>query len=267
MFISEYIHYIYMNLEQLYRTATPIGNGAHIFVPKDWVGLRIKLVKQSTKEQIIELLSKHLEKLKGIYLFGSYARGEQTNNSDIDILAITSEKINLAEKNEQINLILLQEKDIKKAIEISPILMHSALNEAVPILNAELLNILKIRYKISNKEIKGYLNETENVLEITKSLLEKSKNLSGVAYSLILRLRGLYLINCLKSKKNYRIIDFKKHLSEKTNLSIKQVEEIYEVYRLVKTDKKTKKNVKEESLQSLWTLLKSMLENEKKKTS
>ena len=54
--------------EQIIRIAKNFGNGAHIFVPKGWVGEQIILVKpqkKDIKERIISALNQHLDSIKG----------------------------------------------------------------------------------------------------------------------------------------------------------------------------------------------------------
>ena len=72
------------------------GNGAMVLLPKEWEGAKVDVVRAlKTKEEIVdevlEILKPHLPKVRGIYLVGSYTRGEQTLESDVDILVIADE--------------------------------------------------------------------------------------------------------------------------------------------------------------------------------
>ena len=74
------------------------GNGGHIVLPKEYVGKRIRFTAEpktfeDVKSEVLEFLKPYLGSILGIYLYGSYARGEQTIDSDVDILAITKHKI------------------------------------------------------------------------------------------------------------------------------------------------------------------------------
>ena len=61
---------------KIIRFAKPFGNGAHVFVPKEWIGEEIVLVKpevKSIKEKILSVINEHLDCIIGVYLYGSLA--------------------------------------------------------------------------------------------------------------------------------------------------------------------------------------------------
>ena len=102
------------NNEQLRRKVASIGNGAHVFAPREWLNdevLLIRIPKQSAEERILEVLKPYLENIIGVYLYGSYARNEQNSKSDIDLLIITNKKISI--KKEKYEIIVLEEKNMK----------------------------------------------------------------------------------------------------------------------------------------------------------
>ena len=79
--------------EQIIRKVSKVGNGAHVFVPKEWVNEEIIIVraqKLSLKEELMKILSPYTEDVIGIYIIGSYARGEQSGRSDVDLLVVTN---------------------------------------------------------------------------------------------------------------------------------------------------------------------------------
>ena len=52
--------------EQLIRIVTGVGNGAHIFAPKEWINEKVliaRLEKKSIKDQILEKLYPYLDKI------------------------------------------------------------------------------------------------------------------------------------------------------------------------------------------------------------
>jgi predicted nucleotidyltransferase len=90
-----------------------------------------------TKEDIKNIINKHKEiiekyKVKSIALFGSYVRGEQTEDSDIDLLVEFTEKT----YDNFINLIFSLEKLLKKEVTVvtlqalSPYMRPYVLKEA-----------------------------------------------------------------------------------------------------------------------------------------
>ena len=78
---------------ELIKPIVRVGNSAGVLVPKDWLNgeARVTLVKkpQNIRQNTLEILNAYLPHIIGLYLVGSYARGEQTSTSDIDILGIT----------------------------------------------------------------------------------------------------------------------------------------------------------------------------------
>ena len=62
------------NKEQLIRIVSQVGNGAHVFAPKEWVNeevLIVRLGKKTVKEKIFEKIYPHLDKIIAVLLYGS----------------------------------------------------------------------------------------------------------------------------------------------------------------------------------------------------
>jgi uncharacterized protein len=64
----------------------------------------IKSILLTIKEQLLELYN---DKLIEVILFGSQARGTANNDSDIDILIVLKEEINIGEEVERTSRIIL----------------------------------------------------------------------------------------------------------------------------------------------------------------
>ena len=98
---------------------------------------RYKMNKiEEIKKKIVPILKKNKVTRAGI--FGSYARGEETKNSDIDILVeIKAKKFSLLDL---VNLKLLVEKNLNKKIDLieystlHPLIKKEALKEEIKIL-------------------------------------------------------------------------------------------------------------------------------------
>ena len=107
------------------------GNSGHIVLPKEYVGKRIRFAAEpktlsDVKSEVLELLNPYLDNILGVYLYGSYARGEQTIDSDVDILVITNTKLKIAEKADNYSIISATMEEIddifnKNAVLILPI--------------------------------------------------------------------------------------------------------------------------------------------------
>ncbi len=236
-------------MNELIKKAIPVGNSAGVRVPRAWLSKEVKVIlfKKSNYEILIDVLriikSNNIDtkNIISISLVGSYARKEETIESDIDILVIT-EDIDDNLKDEDYDLMLVSKELLNWKIrnDIFPIL--PMIKEAVPLLNG---NYLKeyINSKITWKNIKWYINTTDSALKISIGLIRLAKKYEylvgyDVAYSLILRLRTLYFIlNILDDKKSSN--GELKKLVEKVTGSTKA----YEMYLELKSKNKGNKGL------------------------
>ena len=248
--------------EILIRTPQVFGNGAHISVPKYWLGSEITLIKpkqRSVKEKIISLIEPYFDSILGVYLYGSHARGEQREDSDIDLLIISDKNLKL--KADGFEIYCLQEKMLERAVSLEPVLIYSMLAEAKPIINSALLETIRKKYKPKKADFSKFLKECTTFYKINKEAIanEKDKTYSGeaIVYSLMLRLRGLFIINSLLSGETYTNKIFLSWLS--TKLPDMNSKSIYESYLLAKQDKPLKENCKVSDLLQLLGLFNSEL--------
>lgn len=252
--------------EQIIRKVTKIGNGAHIFAPKGWLNeeviiLRVSKPKLSIKEEILKIISDYMKDILGIYLVGSYGRGEETERSDVDVLVI-SEKINKKIKQGRYNIIILSKENIEKQLKINALPLIPMLKEAKSLLNSALIESYK-DLNLTEKNLKFHIETTKSALNVNKEIIKldkerNSKCSDAVSYSLILRLREVYIIECLIKSKLWNNKEFIK-LIEK----IAGSREAYEGYLRVKDNKKIKKNLKTEEAEKLYNyILKKIGEQE-----
>jgi predicted nucleotidyltransferase len=249
--------------EQFIRTAKIFGNGAHVFVPKEWAGEEIIIVrprKKSLKERILSILEPYLDSILGVYLYGSYARDEQTEDSDIDLFVITDKKIKI--KSEGFEVVCLEEKDIEKALKIEPVLIYSILSESKPIINSKTLHELKTKYLPKLLDFQSYIRETKGVIRVNEDFIQSEKGdyltSEAVVYSLVLRLRGLFIIKSILEGKRYSHRLFKAWV--KSHISKIDFDSIYEAYRLSKYEKKIRQKIKVFDIKLLIELLKNEID-------
>ncbi|MFH1711206.1 MAG: DUF2080 family transposase-associated protein, partial [Nanoarchaeota archaeon] len=237
---------------------TEIGNGAHVFAPREWLNDEVIIVRtprMNPKEEIIKVLGPYLDKVIAVFLYGSYARGEQERDSDIDVLVISREKFSVKSKNMEI--VVIPESRIKSAIKLNPLLFYSMLNDALPIINSfyfEKLKQEKIDFSLFNEVIedtKGSLNSSQKIMDMDYRLKSKLAS-ESVVYSLILRLRGLFIIDILLKNKRYSKQSFKNWLVTNSNVDY---EKVYNIYRAVRDNKKVAEKVPIEQAESLIELL------------
>lgn len=244
--------------EKIIRRVSEFGNGAHVFVPKNWANDEITLIrikKKDIKEQIIGLISPYLDKIIAVFLYGSYARNEQNKNSDIDLFIISSEKFSLKKENFEINVV--EESKLNIAKKVNPILFYSMIQEAKPIINSNYLEKLKIE-KLDKNVFNDFIKSTKRIININKKMinLDKETNSRFVSdstiYSLILRLRGIFLINCLIKNEQYSNLNFRKYIIKNF---LGSFEKVYNIYTSIRDNKKVEESVLLNDAEQLLSLL------------
>jgi len=248
--------------EQIIRTVSQVGNGAHVFAPKEWINekvLIVRLEKKSIKEEILQRLYPYLDKIMGVFLYGSQARGEATENSDIDVLVIAKEKFKIEEK-ENFKFIVITENSLNNVIKTNPIMLYSIFKEAKAIINEEYLNRLK-QIKINPVLFKSFIKTTKESIKSDEEIIELDKKTgktisNSVLYSLILRLRGIFIIKSLFNEENYSNSLFKNWISHRCKIDY---EKVYLIYQALRSGKELKDNMLIESGEILVNLLKEEL--------
>ncbi|MFA7707675.1 MAG: nucleotidyltransferase domain-containing protein [Candidatus Pacearchaeota archaeon] len=229
------------------------GNSSAVVLPRAWLNkeVRVELIKKSLKTMLLESLSIvesyiPLKEIIGVYLVGSYAREEQDESSDIDILVITK-NIDKEIINEGIyNILIISEELLNQKLEEDLFPIGQMIKEAVPLLNLSYLNQIKI--KVTKKNVKWYLETTQDKISLTERILKTLKNKdiqqvdNRIIYTLILRIRTLEIIDKLIKNKPYskkEFIELIKRVSKSTKP--------YEGYLDVKNNltKNKKSNIEE----------------------
>ena len=256
--------------EQLVKTVVKSGNGGAVWVPKDWLGKEVVVIlpekpKLDIKEKIIHLLEPHLKDIISVAIYGSYARNEQTSESDIDVLVITKDKnLKLDLKKENIDVVSLPFDKLKKAIEKYPVLYYQMLREAEPLINADVIETLK-SIKINKENFKDYLIEAKEHLKSSSEFLDLDK-LDGaylrsfsVIYSVMLRLKGLFIINSFSGKNVFTNKKFKQWVINK-GIRPLEFESCYKAYSLIRDNKEIKKlRIKIDTAEKLLNILEKEL--------
>ena len=214
------MHY---NMETLIKQTREVGTSAGVLLPRKWLNKQVVVTllqpsKEEIAKEVMEIILKNNinEEIKGVYLYGSYARGDYDSDSDIDLLMITKETNKLINHGNY-EVLLISEENFSKNLPDS-LYYTSMLKELKTIINKDLIE----RYSISKYRlnVKRVLNEIGRVLKINKDTVKicednNKKIPDGIAYSIVLRLRELYLLKCLRSNKSYSKEDFLKICGDK----------------------------------------------------
>jgi len=228
-------------MEKIVKQTREVGTSAGVLLPRSWLNKQVvvtlfKPSEEKIAKDVLEIIFKYNlnEETNGIYLFGSYSRGDFDFNSDIDILILTKDTNKLINYNNY-EILLVSEGSFPKNLP-NNLNYLSMLKEIKVIFNKELIE------KYQNKKIKfnfkKILSEIEGIFNINKDTIrvceENNMNIpDGIVYSLILRLRELYLIKCFFSKKSYYKKDFLRFIGEK----------VYSAYLRIKRNEKESNNL------------------------
>lgn len=200
---------------ELVKDTIRLGNSAGVLLPKEFLNTQVKIVLQplNIEKDVLDILLKEnlLENVLGVYLTGSYARKEQTIESDVDILVIT-DNIDKSIKRGKYEILLVSKKiaDEQKKENIFPLI--PMMMEAKPIINKELLKDYT-NTPLTEKNLKWHIDTTKSAMKVVKEYIELSRDANigvadAAAYSLILRLRTIYIIDCLRKNKRWTKKEF-----------------------------------------------------------
>lgn len=247
-------------MEVQIKKAVRSGNSSAVIVPRSWLNkeVRVELVKKGHDlilNECLEILNKHIgsSSIIGIYLVGSYAREEEDENSDIDILVI-SDNLDRSINDGIYNILVVSKGLLKQKLQKDILPIGPMIKEAKPLLNQDYLNSLDIGLTRSN--INWYLESTEEKLLLIRKVIDKLKRKNKkfvpdrIAYTIILRIRTLYIINKLVNNKKY----LKKEFIELIRDICGSINP-YICYLAIKNESKNKNNTKIEEIEKLYGYL------------
>ena len=160
---------------RIIKQVVEIGNGAAVYVPREYSGREVIVILpegiNELKKRILTSLIDYMDNILGVYLYGSYARGEQGKNSDVDILVITHEKDeDIKNILKEFDARIVSIEEIKKAINETPLLIMPILLEAKPLINPLLLEELK-SHKINFKKFKWHFDDIRRTIGIIEEFI------------------------------------------------------------------------------------------------
>lgn len=255
------------------KKAVQIGNGAAIYVPKEYSGRELVVLLpeglDEIKKRVLNLLIDYMPNIIGVYLFGSYARGEHEIGSDIDVLVITKEKDDSIKKAlAGIDSRVMPLKGVKEAIKNAPLLIMPLIKEAKVLLNPLLIEELKSS-KIDFKKFSWNFEDIKRIIKIVHGFteLDDKKSSSSFIYSLIMRFRICYIMECLLKNKRFSNQGVEAVLSE-YKFTKEEIKMFFNIYREIRDDSEQDKKINKEYLLRLINALKSYsqkIEHETKK--
>ncbi len=237
---------------ELIKNTIQVGNSAGVLLPKEFLNTQVKIVLQplNIEKDVLNILlrDKILKNTLGCYLIGSYARKEQTIESDIDVLVIT-DSINKKIDKGKYELICVSKEALERQLKENVLPILPMIKEAKTIINNSLIKEYT-NTPLTKKNLKWHIETTKSAMNVVKEFInleeETGKISDSIVYSLILRLRTLYIIDCLRKNKLWKKQEFlelvktvsgsltayesyvnsKNNDSKKYNLPIKQAKKI-----------------------------------------
>ncbi|MGK0208874.1 MAG: hypothetical protein ACI83O_000133 [Patescibacteria group bacterium] len=231
---------------QLERVVKQFGTGAMVVLPKSMIGVTVTVDVVSPdltaiKEAVWHMVDGFMSKVEAIAVVGSYAKGEQTAESDIDVVVIAS-GISKRMKVGKYEITVVDRQAIFDMHVIERVTMYYMLKESVSLLNEGL--ILELRNSLAPDQklidsvlefVEGKIKGFNEVLEVLKD----EKQLPELSYSLMLYVRLLCLLlgdgQVYEESKGGEVYsEYVKVKNDKKYIDYASYEEIKKVYGLVK---------------------------------
>ena len=250
---------------ELIKPIIQVGNSAGVILPRKWLNGKAKIIlikkPQNIKQEVLNILEEELPSIIGLYIIGSYARGEQTSKSDIDILGITT-NIDKKIKRGKYEIILISNKKLESALKENILPLLPMLREASPIINKQILNEYQSS-SVTKDNLKWHIETTISALKLAKEAIdfarEDGKDISdNIIYSLVLRLREVYIVKCLIQNKianNSELISIIKSICGSL--------EAYKAYQRSKSDLKVRRKVNIKEAESIYNYVLFEIEEQK----
>jgi predicted nucleotidyltransferase len=228
--------------------------------PEKWIGMTGFLCRFPELLPLFERLVPYINSIDGIFLYGSRARGDFKENSDIDLLILagdagTKQGIKrIGEDLGDVTLDVFLTHKIEGTIDLDPVFLLSALKEAVPLFGAGLgRHFLKIKPKkaalIAAMDLGS--RRLRDWKEFLKGEIEKETS-GDILQAVFLRIRQAFLTKKLltggAAYNSEMLQEFTGYFADE-----KRLFELYEIYRALRDGKKLPgfANPKKEELEEL----------------
>lgn len=258
---------------KILKNVIRIGNGAAVYVPREYFGKQVIVILPEgileIKKKIIERLSDYMANIVGVYIFGSYARGESNSLSDIDLIIITQkEQKELKYLFEDMDARVMTLNTVRKSIQNMPVLILPLLKEAKTIINPILIEELK-NSRINYAKFKWNFEDIKEILKTIEIFIEADEEDISIShlYSLFMRVRVCYMIDGLLNGLSFNNKGLRTELV-KRGLDEKKYLDYYEIYRRVRSGEEVDGRIDKEEILFFINLIRQYakeLENETRK--
>ena len=243
------------------------GNSGGVYVPSSWVGgkVRVELVDEPfSPKDVLEKVP--LEHIISAILYGSYARKEIAEGSDMDIILVTDEDARISipdELRQKCDVQIKTIKEARNAMMRDPIFYKIIMDESMALINHQFLaNLRKETFKPGG--IKTRLELAESSMNIIKEIFEAGGE--EIIYPLIMRLKEMLILEYLLTNKKYSTSAFRSEILN-CGITSREFSVIMNIYRAARNDKKPEKYwLPRETIKKLIILLETKIHYVKQKT-
>lgn len=218
------------------------GNSGGVYVPTSWVGGKVKVELIDEPFSPKDVLNKiTLEHIVSVILYGSYARKEITEGSDIDIILVIDENARIkvpAELKQKYDIQVKTTKEARNAMMHDPIFYKVIEDEAVALINHQFLDSLR-KETLKPHGIRTRIELVKSSLNIAKEIFEAG-DATEIVYPLIMRLKEIIILGYLLENKKYSTAALRSEILG-CGLSQKEFSGVMNIYRAARNNKKPEK--------------------------
>lgn len=261
-----------MNQRSVTKTVKKYGNSGGVYLPSSWIGgeAEVRLISRppAPERDIPLALSSMMKHVVSIFIYGSYARGEYAEASDIDIVVVTDMHAGAMKTPEKLkamnyDITIMNREEVRRIAEKDP-LFRKSLEESRVILNDSFLEELK-PLKVSRKTLRERINFVKSSLEIIKGIFGIGGRSPELVYPLVMRIKEMLLIKCIMENKKYSLRLLEDFIRGK-GISRQDFLRLMEHYRAVRDGRRPPKYCfKGDIFRKLIELLEGMMASAKKK--
>ncbi len=195
--------------EVVTKTVKKYGNSGGVYVPSSWIGgqAEVRLLSRPAEpEKDLPLaLAENMKHVVSILLYGSYARNEQTEGSDIDVIVVTdahakSMKIPKELKDMNYDIRVMERQELMNAAE-NDIIMRDTIEGSRILFNESFIS--ELRPLKNGRGFRERLGLARSSLNVIRSLYETGGNQGDLVYPILMRIKEMLLIKCITEKRNY----------------------------------------------------------------
>jgi predicted nucleotidyltransferase len=192
------------------RMVKKYGNSGGVYLPSSWVGGRVevKLLSRPARPGIDlpMALGESMRHVVSMLVYGSWARGEQEEGSDIDVLVVTDGHLKGLKMPAGLewmcyDVTTMSAAEAKNAAG-KDALFRKSLEDAKAVFNDSFLEELK-SVKVG-KVPAGRIALARSSLGIIKSSLAAGAA-EGLAYPIMMRLKEMLLVKCVRENRRYSL--------------------------------------------------------------